>query len=749
VQPDKRDTPPPRLLLGLALAGLAVFITEMALMRAVAQVTWPPFAFLALSAAMLGGGIAGTLLAIRPSWALAPASPFIGGIIVAVASPLSLVATLKAGLEPLRVGADVGSTLVFIAVLLGLALPFVGFALALSALLDRFPKAPFRVYAADLLGGGIGAFASVLLLDQLGTAGAGVLAASLAAGAALLLAPSRATGAGAVVVAVAALAALPMARGLLPVPTVDKRVGKMPAAAVLEKLADADRLVSFDRSDGRVDVIPAQPAPAILMDLGAAVARSPRPGDVENAPRDAASAAFLARPAAGGAVLVVGSAVGFEVARALAHGAARVDGVEVSSGVVAAARHEALPAARAVFADERVTLHLDEARSFLERSQEKWRHIVAVHTISNAAVAASALRLAEDFVLTRESLRAFLSHLDDDGVLYMTRPRAQIALLADLARDALRDRGVADAVLDDHLVLLEAVPEDPFFAGLLVFPRAPTAPLEVPRGVVQKPPPPPTGRELPTDDRPFFHRLSGDVGTDARARLRIEGPQLAEQALGWVGLLSTLVALFALVLPLRFRGGSGETALGRPAPAHLAVAALLGLGFMVVELSLAQRLTLLCGRPSVAFAAVVGGMLVGAGGVALILSRREVTLFAALGLSALACALSVGIPPLLDVTGALAWPAAGRAVLAAVAAAAVAAPLGLGFPALISATSGYAPNSAPWLYALNATTSVAATALHAAIAPSVGLGGTALVAAAAYAVAAGLARTATAPSDAS
>ena len=39
----------------LAISALAVFLVELTLMRAVAQVTWPPFAFLALSAAMLGG----------------------------------------------------------------------------------------------------------------------------------------------------------------------------------------------------------------------------------------------------------------------------------------------------------------------------------------------------------------------------------------------------------------------------------------------------------------------------------------------------------------------------------------------------------------------------------------------------------------------------------------------------------------------------------------------------------------------
>src|SRR5690606_15506378 len=124
------------------------------------------------------------------------------------------------------------------------------------------------------------------------------------------------------------------------------------------------------------------------------------------------------------------------------HGAAHVDAVEVSSAVMDAALSDRMPTSKRALTDPRVTRHVDEARSFLERQPpgEGWDHIIAVHTISNAAVAASAMRLAEDFLLTRESIGTLLSHLTYDGVLYLTRPRAQIALLADLARAALRAR---------------------------------------------------------------------------------------------------------------------------------------------------------------------------------------------------------------------------------------------------------------------------------------------------------------------
>ncbi len=659
---------------------------------------------------------------------------------------------MLAGLEPLRVGQDLWSTFVFVAVLLALALPFVGLALSLSALLLEYADHPHRVYGADLTGAAIGSFLSVVLLDGLGTAAAGALAGVLGAISALFLARGVAFRAVAAACFVGGLAFVPAAKEIVPRPTEDKRIGDDPARDVLALLKAHGKLHTIDGADGRVDVLPAKPAAAVLIDLGAAVTRAPiYPSS--SAPRDAASAGFLAVDPAGGDVLVVGSGAGYEVARALLHGAAHVDAVEVSAAVLAAATDGSIPSSKAVYDDPRVSAHLEEARSFLEQHDRKdpgrkWRHIIAVHTISNAAVTVNAMRLAEDFLLTRESLRTLMDHVADDGVLYMTRPAAQVDLLADLARDALVAEGVTD--VDDHLALLVREQDDPFFRGLLVSrQKLDRSTLDAPAGHRWTAPPAPTGEVLPTDERPFFHRQSDDVTSDQNTRLRIEGPALAETAVAWVGGLSMTLSLGVIVLPLlllrrrrdemdltKSVGAARVVGDRRPDASHLVVACLLGLGFMCLELSLAQRLTLLCGRPAVAFAAVVGGMLLGAGLSGLAASKQgwRVSLTTSLALSALGAALSVFAPPLLDHLGVLTLPPFARAVCAAGVSALLSAPLGLGFPELVAVASRRSPSAAPWLYGLNATVSVGATALHAGIAPIVGLIGTTLIAASCYAI---------------
>lgn len=742
-------TPPTRALLGLSIGALAVFLVELTLMRAVAQVTWPPFAFLALSAAMLGGGLAGTLLVVRPDWSKAPELPAAGGVVVAVGAPAAMVAVLLAGLEPLRVGHEAWATFVFVAVLLAIALPFVGLALSLSALLLEFPEHPHRVYGADLTGAAIGSFLSVILLDGLGTAAAGALAGALGAVSALFLARGVALRAVGVAALVGGLAFVPAAKEIVPRPTADKRVGDDPARDVLAVLKAHGTLHTVDGADGRVDVLPALPSANVLIDLGAAVTRAPL-FPATTAPRDAASAGFLARDPTGGDVLVVGSGAGYEVARALLHGAAHVDAVEVSGAVLAAATDGSIPSSKAVYDDPRVSAHLEEARSFLEQHDRKdpgqrWRHIIAVHTISNSAITVNAMRLAEDFLLTRESLRTLLAHVADDGVLYMTRPAAQIDLLTDLARDALAAEGISD--VDDHLALLVREPEDPFFRGLIVSrQKLDRSTLDAPPDHHWTSPPPATHEVLPTDERPFFHRQS-EEGADPQL---VQAPTLADSAVAWVGGLSVALSLAVIVFPLLLRRrqdivvaksvGAARAGERRPALSHMTVACLLGIGFMCLELSLAQRLTLMCGRPAVAFAAVVGGMLLGAGLAGLLASRNgwRVPLATALLLSATGAALSVVAPPLLDAMGVLTLPPFARAFAAALVSAVLSAPLGLGFPELVAVASRRSPSAAPWLYGLNATVSVGATAFHAGMAPLVGLVGTTMIAASCYALGAAL-----------
>ncbi|MCP4502449.1 MAG: hypothetical protein GY822_21055 [Deltaproteobacteria bacterium] len=76
-------------------------------------------------------------------------------------------------------------------------------------------------------------------------------------------------------------------------------------------------------------------------------------------------------------------------------------------------------------------------------------------------------------------MHAMISHLQDEGVLYMPRRASQIDLLAHLARNALLAEGVFAADVDKQLFVIAPKKPDPYFCGLLVF-RAPPSTSPVP-----------------------------------------------------------------------------------------------------------------------------------------------------------------------------------------------------------------------------------------------------------------------------
>ena len=117
-----------------------------------------------------------------------------------------------------------------------------------------------------------------------------------------------------------------------------------------------------------------------------------------------------------GRVLVIGTGTGNDVAVALAKGATRVDAVEIDPALHRLGRtyHPDRP-----YQDPRVTVHIDDGRAFLERTEERYDLIVLALTDALAVVSAqSSLRL-ENYLFTAEAMRTARSLLTRDGTFAM------------------------------------------------------------------------------------------------------------------------------------------------------------------------------------------------------------------------------------------------------------------------------------------------------------------------------------------
>jgi hypothetical protein len=115
-------------------------------------------------------------------------------------------------------------------------------------------------------------------------------------------------------------------------------------------------------------------------------------------------------------VLIVGAGTGSDVALALQNGAKHVDAVEIDPRIQQIGQ-QINP--NHPYDDPRVSVHIDDGRAFLSRSDDKYDLILFALPDSLTLVSgASQLRL-ESYLFTEQSMQAARDHLTDDGVFAM------------------------------------------------------------------------------------------------------------------------------------------------------------------------------------------------------------------------------------------------------------------------------------------------------------------------------------------
>jgi len=408
-----------------------------------------------------------------------------------------------------------------------------------------------------------------------------------------------------------------------------------------------------------------------------------------------------------------------------------------------------------LFNQPQVHLITEEGRSYVRRSHEQYDAIISVHTISNSAIASGALALTENYVLTREAFEDYLDHLTADGVVYFTRPEAQIPRLFATAREVFAERGVTDpswhlfayrqppTQLEGQgrlsfsagflLKKSQFTPEDLRSIEQLLRARLPGSnaqpaetlysPLEPRRDIYHALVTAPDLRavyasqasqiEPATDDRPFFNQHTRwsslnlatlrDLFTQQKqARLALEDRPVAEVTLLVLLAQSIVIAAVLILLPLaRFsRGGLRVVNCWH----FLLYFAGLGLGFIMIEIALLQRYTLFLGQPVYTFAIVLASLLLFTGvGAALstkfsVTARRSQAVIVSMIL--LLLVMLAFLMPLIF-SAALGWPLFWRVVLSIATLAPLGVLLGMPFPVGLRLVSEQAQSLIPWAWGVN------------------------------------------------
>jgi len=771
------------LLAGIAATSAALLMTELALTRIFSVTMFYHFAFLAISIALFGLSASGVFVYVaRRRLAAVPTRELLWkGALVHAAATLFALACLAHIRVELSYSAE--NLAWMIAIYLIAALPFFAGGAVISLAFSRLTGLINVLYASDLLGAALGCLALVPLLNLMGAPGAIIVAAALSAGAALCFVPAasrRRARVAALILMVAPLAA--HLGGVGPFDLVYAK-GYEENRVLFAKWNSFSRVGVYDRPHHDWSLSPkftGARGPSLFMDIDAAASTPILKGtgsvaDTAYLRHELTAIAYhLAERPGGFSALVIGPGGGRDVISALLFGARRVEGVEINPIIV---RDVMLGHFREysgnLYADPRVAVHVEDGRSYVRRSKERFDVIQASLVDTWAATAAGAYTLTENSLYTVEAFRDYLDHLAPDGMLTITRWVFDGLRLVTLAQEACAQRGLDPA---QHLAIVRhdrvatfILKRSPFTAGevqrlqrvsgelgftLLYAPGAPAAaeirdPVQMwgtsgadYRKLITAPDRSAfiaahaTDISPTTDDRPFFFHTT---------RLRDQfGAAFGRSALFGNG-LSALLTLFGIsaVLVLLFIIGPLAIGSERPGPgwgAWLGYFGALGAGFMLIEVALLQHFVLLLGHPVYSLTVTLFSLLLGTG-LGSLVSRRvviaRVRRFTASVLAVVALlAVTTAFTLASVIDFAMPWPLAARMAVAAAVLVPFGVLLGVGLPGGMRLLHRTRPQIVPWGWGMNGAFSVIGATLAIFIAMNWGFAVTLFCGAAVYLLAA-------------
>ena len=774
------------LTAGLFFVALATLMLEVLDTRLLSVVTWYHLTFFAVSMAMLGMAagavivfLAGDVFGPGRVRQVLPRAALWFAIALAVCHVGNLVIPFTAVTDwpAAQVAAMAVSTVV-------LAAPFVASGIAITLALTRTAGPMGRLYGADLLGAATGCLAIILVLEHTDiTSTAFVAAACAAIGAACF---ARWAGAS---VRPAALVALVLVAG-----AVANASAQQPLGAIYPKSRNLwflRSIVDYSGWNAHSNVIVQVPTESHVFLWGGSdkapefparvawasidgMAGTPitewkgRPEELAWVQYDVTSLAYRLRNGRAG---VIGVGGGRDVLTGLAFRNASVTGIEINRVLLDAVTKRYRTFAGIADAPGVRLVH-DEARSYLTRAGEQFDVLQMSLIDTWAATGAGAFTLSENGLYTREGWRVFLKSLTPTGVFTVSRwfePQAvsETTRLLSLGVASLLDAGVVEPranlmLITQGRVATLLVSRSPFTEadadiiqravaemGFTVQVSPWTEPSDARLGQIAR------ARtqvdisavaaadrdfdfSAPTDARPYFFNML-KPGAVFRHGVFRDGGIVAGNLRATTTLLGLLA--FALVLvgaiivwPLV---QSGRPDLP-PSVFSSAVAyfAIIGLGFMLIQIPMLQRFSLYLGHPTYTFSIVLFLMILAAGLGSLLSDRLSLTgggpVRLPLAIGALVLVETLLLQPAIDAT--MGWQLPGRTLVVAAFLVPLAIALGMCFPIGMRLVGRHSDRITAWMWGVNGATGVIASILAVMGSMWLGINSSLFTAAALYAL---------------
>jgi hypothetical protein len=731
-----------KLFFGIWLVSLSVLMLELGLTRLFSATMYYHFAFLAISLALFGSGASGVFIyVLQGRIKLERTANWLG--IASMLSSATTVLALEVILRnqvPLDIGPETFRRLT--SIYCAAALPFFFAGCAVTLAITRLAGDISRLYLFDLIGAAFGCVLLIPALNWLGAVNAILLVAALMAAASFVFnleAKSRAAMALSLLLALALAALIGY-----------NRASRGPDLRWAKGRSQAGVLFSKWNSFSRVTVEGDLSAPSLEIKIDSDAATTILKGgddlSGQKSHMDKISAlAYHLRP--GSSALIIGPGGGGDVLTARLFGMRKITAVEVNP-IIANEIMSSEPFksySGAIYEHPAVELVVDEGRSFIRSSREKYDIIQATMVDTWAATAAGAFALTENNLYTVEAFKDYIEHLTDDGLLTMTRwylePPDQLLRLISIARATMSELGIGNH--GRHIILIVESKDKERVPATLIFKKSEfsdeevrtleslaarnnfellytplTRPDNIFTRLIEAQDPAQIWRSFQTnieptrDNNPFFFNSlrPSHLGLALTRHYEWQKTNLGTLMLfALLGITSAMVVAFILG-PLALTGRRALATRTASKLSALIYFACLGTGFMIVEIAMIQKFILFLGHPVYSLAVVLFSLLLFSGLGSYCSGRlKQPKLDSALKKILIALAALVGIyiialPPVFY--GLVHLERAVRILIAVALIGPLATLMGMPMPLAIRILNQKMPEMVPWAWGVNGAASV-------------------------------------------
>ena len=729
------------LFAGIFLIALSGLVLEVSITRIFSAAIWYHFAFVAVSVALVGLGASGLVVQhrvkkLKGKWAENLTIYSAWGIAIFIPITLFVMHALA-------------SQVIYLPLFMILfSVPFFLVGIIISAAFNAFASVAGRLYAADLIGASAGALLVVLFLVLTGGEGAtlivGLIAAISGAIFSRIAKNTKKTVVSLMFVAFAlSLIFLNHATQIFAIPTDPTAQKDLP---IYLREHPGSKIVKTEwNSFSRIDVVEGGAGgeglvAKVFIDGGAGTNIISWDGKTESRQELSTWMQYLPfKMMQDPKVLVIGSGGGRDVVASLVSGSKDVTSVEINPIIYETVKSYGDRAGN-VYSHEYVRSYVDEGRSFITRSSEKYDIVYVPFVDTWASVSSGGLSVSENFLYTLQGFQQYYDHLTDTGKIVTVRWLIDAPRFISTYAKLLEQNGIPQDQLDRHLIMVtsDSYTQDPSVT-MVIFSKSPFTdeeirffsqsfsqygykPILVPGQIMREPYSALLNGQINldqfynmfetkvypvTDDNPYFLSFEKPLPGVVEVLLYVS-----------VG----IVAIFLLV-PFAWMKRRREEEVGTKR-SEIGIAtmipyfAALGMGFILIELALLQKLILLMGNPTMTFALLLFTLLISSGAGSLLSARiaknnMKNLVFIIGGIAGLGILYFLFLPPIIYST--IAEPIEAKAAVSIAILAPIGFLMGMPLPTGMRLLKVHRPDYIPWMWAVNGAFSVLGAVLAIAL----------------------------------